>query len=388
MQRQGSQDADKAKETARSVLVFAEERAGLLVKKASDTIGFLHLSIQEFLSARYLAQRPFAERLTFVREYAEQLRWREPILYLIFLETNEGQVGQLLRAIEQAVITAPQGQHLRDALLADAVFSDFAHDPAVAWERCSGRLFDEAELTAWGGRQRHILTSGVDGLGSETVASLCAARIGRWVPNRHGYHRSSAIYAMQRWAASRHEACARALLNLLAADEEPTRRAAAEVLPLIVRPDGNTKEELKRLLKAAPSVDVVASTLYALGCGWAGDSDVAALAADAGSSSDPAVERQALRIRAMRKETDELDFQRFLKLNYSERPITGHMVGRGLIEHFAETRRTEFINWLADKIESKCDRDPHDLLPLIGSLILCDSQHPLVAPGLKEPARA
>ena len=383
MKRQGSQDTDKAEETARSVLVFGEERAGLLVKKASETIGFLHLSIQEFLSARYLAQRPFSDRLKFVREHAEKLRWREPILYLIFLETNEGQVGQLLRAIEQAAITTPQGQHLRDALLTDAVFSDFAHDPTVAHE-IAGRLFDEAELTAWGARQQHILTSGVDGLGSETVASLCATRIQCWVPNRHGYQRSSAIYAMQRWPASSHEACTRALLRLLAADEEPTRRAAAEILPQIVSPGFNTKEELKSLLKAAPSVDVVASTLYALGCGWAGDRDVAALAADARSSSDPAVQRQALRIRAMRKETDEQDFHRFLKLNYSERPLTGHMANRGLIEHFAETRRDEFITWLADEIELKYDRNLHDLVRLVGSLILCDPQHPLVAPGMND----
>jgi hypothetical protein len=181
MQRQGSQDQDAAEEVARSVLVFAEERAGLLVKKASGTIGFLHLSIQELLAARHLAQRPFAERIAFIRDNAEKPRWREPILYLLHLEKNEGQVGQLVEAIAHARISSMQGQYRRDALLTDAVFSDFAHDIGIAVSHAS-RLLEEVELEGWGERKRHILRSAVDGLASETVNQLRAIKIVRWAP--------------------------------------------------------------------------------------------------------------------------------------------------------------------------------------------------------------
>jgi predicted NACHT family NTPase len=94
MQRQGTENHDYAEVAARSVFAFAEERAGLLVKKASRAIGFLHLSIQEFLAARHLGQRPFSERIKFITEHAEKPRWREPILYLLYLEKNETQGGR------------------------------------------------------------------------------------------------------------------------------------------------------------------------------------------------------------------------------------------------------------------------------------------------------
>jgi hypothetical protein len=210
-QRQPSQDQDTAEEIAGSVIAFAEERAGLLVKKSSGTIGFLHLSIQEFLAARHLAQLPFEDRLRFVSLHAEQPRWREPILYLLFLEQNEGQVGELVETIAQAQVSSPQGQFHRDALLIDAVFSDFAHDIGVAAAHAS-RLLEEVELTSWGERRSHILRTAVDGLASEAVGYLCAEKIAQCVPNRHGYSRGEAFRTMPTWPSSVHTDCRRVLL--------------------------------------------------------------------------------------------------------------------------------------------------------------------------------
>jgi hypothetical protein len=292
MQRQGSQDQDGAEEIARSVLVFAEERAGLLVKKASGTIGFLHLSIQEFLAARHLAQRPLFDRLAFVQTNAENLRWREPILYSLYLEKNEGQVGQLVNAIAQAPTSSTQGQYRRDALLADAVFSDFAHDIGVAVAH-AGRLLEEAELAAWGERGRHILRGAVDGLASEAVSQLCAEKIARWTPNRHGYARAGALRMMPTWPPSTHADCRKVLLRSLAADEETTQRVAAEVLATIPQADGQTKADIKALLQAAPSVTVIVTALYALGYGWAYDADIGEIAAAARASPDPGIAREA-----------------------------------------------------------------------------------------------
>jgi hypothetical protein len=148
MRRHGSHNYDRSEEAARLVFAFAEERAGLLVKKASQAIGFLHLSIQEFLAARHLTQRSFSERVEFIIEHAEKPRWREPILYLLYLEKNETQVGELLRAIERATASTAYGKQVRDTLLTDAVFSDLAHDISVAQE-IAEQLLDAVELTGW-----------------------------------------------------------------------------------------------------------------------------------------------------------------------------------------------------------------------------------------------
>ena len=52
--RQQSTDQESAEAAARAIFSFTEERAGLLVNKAQGSIGFLHLSLHEYLAARHL----------------------------------------------------------------------------------------------------------------------------------------------------------------------------------------------------------------------------------------------------------------------------------------------------------------------------------------------
>jgi hypothetical protein len=246
------------------------------------------------------------------------------------------------------------------------------------------QLLDAAELTDWGERQRHTLLSAVDGLASETVADLCEARIRLWLPNRHGYGQASALYAMSDWPSATHAACRVVLLRSLSADEDLTRRAAAEMLVRLATPDGETKSRLRALLKAPPSITLIASSLHALGCGWANDPDVGELAAEAARAPDPGIALEGIRIRAKRNETDDEDFDRFFELTYSRDSPFGGMTNRRLIEHFAKATPVNFVERLAAKIDHLDDRNPYNLMPFIGSLILCDPLHRLVSPGMSD----
>ena len=137
------------------------------MNKAPGNIGFLHLSLQEYLAARHLLQLSASEKISFVSANASETRWREPILYLLSMAPNEAEAGQLVEAIENAPATDAPARDVRDALLTDAVFADFAHDLGTV-RRIAAKCFAEAELTAWGGRQRHLLSAAVDGLFSES----------------------------------------------------------------------------------------------------------------------------------------------------------------------------------------------------------------------------
>lgn len=381
IERLGTSNHEEAETLARSVLEFAEERAGLLVKKAARDIGFLHLSIQEFLAGRHLVQRSLAAKVAFIQAHAGEVRWREPILYLLYLVPGEVEIGELIRAIEQAPVSDAHAESVREALLTDAVFADLAHDIRVA-RKIAARLLSEAELTAWGARQRHLLSSVVDGLSSEAVAVICSAKIAEWMPNRHGYQRAAAIRAMGRWQPPLRQRCFEVFMRSLAADEPTTRVAAAEALSRFANEGTVAKHELLKLLKAAPSIETLASTLYALGCGWAMDADVGGVAAVARNAPDAAIAMEGLRIRAKRIETDDADFERFFATTYRRRPLMGGMASRDLIEHFAVTHRATFIARLHEAIDQKRDRNPHDLNPLIGSLVVCDPEDSYVAEGM------
>jgi hypothetical protein len=144
LQRQNTGDQDAAEASARAIFSFTEERAGLLVNKAPGNIGFLHLSLQEYLAARHLMQFSASDKIDFVSANAGVFRWREPILYLLAMTSNEADTGRLVEAIEKAQPKNVIEQAARDALLADAVFADFSHDLSVVRDIARRYLSDVA----------------------------------------------------------------------------------------------------------------------------------------------------------------------------------------------------------------------------------------------------
>lgn len=382
MQRQGHHDQDRAEIAARSVFQFAEERAGVLVKKAPQAIGFLHLSIQEFLVSRHISQFSFSDRIQFIRDNAEKAHWREPILCLLYLEQNETQVGELLQAIEGGLASTIIGQKIRDTLLVEAVFSDFAHDVTVV-RKIAQRILNVTELEGWGEQRRHILTSTVDGLTSEATGELCYTRLMRWLPDRHGYQVSAAIDEMPSWPKEIHEECCSILIRSLSSDNSHTRQAAAKTLPLL-HSTGATKDKLLAFLRVAPTIDTVASILYALGCGWGNDLEVSKIANCASVSQNPNVAMEGIRIRAKRNETNLEDLDRFVNLNFSNQSFWGVKTERELIEYFSKTHRSDFILALEQRLKRDDYHRRVDTTPIIGALILCDNSHPAISPELSK----
>jgi predicted NACHT family NTPase len=70
--------AREAKKLADDFIALMQQVAGLLVERGQDQFGFLHLTFQEYLAARYLAERK--NRWELLRPHLHQARWREVIL--------------------------------------------------------------------------------------------------------------------------------------------------------------------------------------------------------------------------------------------------------------------------------------------------------------------
>lgn len=374
--RQPDLGSERAEDIAREVFAFAQERAGLLAHKSTHEIGFLHLSFQEYLAARHISHSAFADRRVFVRQHASDLRWREPILYLLHLTSSEAEVRELLADIQAAPCDDEARRRARDTLLVDAVFADLAHDiPSVSL--LSDELFAELESSAAGKRERHLLSSVVDGLKSEAVGHRCRIKIAEWLPNRHGWHRAAALKAMTLWPERRWPECVPVLLRSLYADEESTQRAAAETLSVVARHDETLQHSMFKRVKDAPSATALASLLYGLCCGWPHDDKTGDIAAEARSASSLSVAMEAIRIRAVRGESDDADFNRY----FGTLLESVHFQGTAelwLTRHFAETQRVGFIRALEAAIGRPEQRRPYDLQSLTKALIVCDPGHPLV----------
>jgi hypothetical protein len=380
MSRTGSKDAEYADEQARAVFAFGEETAGLLVRKAQDSIGFLHRSLQEYFAGSHLAQLSLEARISFVRGHAGQPVWKEPILYLLYLLRSEQEVGLLIDAIDQEPMTDLGEASVRDALLTEATFADFAHDmPKV--RRVAERLFSEAEMQAWGTRQRELVAAVVDGLFSQSVSTLCAAKLGEWIPDYHGWGRQGAILALQNWDKAMHPACIPVLLRVLAGDLDYNSRAAGHVLAKFAGGDQEVRDRLLRLVHQPRSIETLRAALFTLGRGWGGDAHVGELAAALRRTPLAGLQFDAIRIRASRGEADLSDLDIFTELGF-KRDWISETVELDLVDYFAARHKAELLTRLESALNNS-ERRRFDIA-LVGTLIAADPHHERVEPLLRD----
>jgi hypothetical protein len=381
--RIGNGDVLQAEEQARTVFSFSEEVAGLLVKKAQNNIGFLHRSLQEYFAGAHLAQLPLDRRVAFIKNNASHTTWKEPLLYLLYLVRNEQEVGHLLEAIEHASVTDVAEEAIRDRLLAEATFADFAHDISKA-TKLAGRFFAEAELYAPLTRQRTLVAVTVDGLFSQSVSRLCAEKLAEWMPDYHGYGRPYAIRAMLKWNTSLHLACIPVLVRVLGGDLELAWRAAGEVLPVLANGDEEVKRTLLRLARQPKSIETLRAALHALASGWSEDTEVGELAANLRHTHPAGVQVEALRIRVARGEADLGDLESYAAIAFEPGAAHLEMVAPDLMRYFAARHKPELVARLETALERSGRRFD---VPLLGALIASDPTNRLIEPSLREVLR-
>lgn len=380
--RTGDPNLDLAEASARTVFSFSEESAGLLVKKAPDTIGFLHRLLQEYLVARKVVQFSLAEKIAFIKSRAAQSEWSEPILYLLYLVSNEQEAGQLVAAIEEAPASGVAEQSIRDALLTEAVFADFSHDlPTV--RRLADTLFAEAELFAWEARERQLLSAVTDGLFSQSLSVQCSQKLKEWMPDFHGSSRAGAVRGMRHWRNDMRVACMPYLLRTIAGENNYVWRESAQVLAEFAGGDNETKTTLLELLQRPRSVDTVQAALVALGLGWKGDADVAAIAQALRKSGDMGIQVEAIRIRAARDEADLSDLAIFAPMAFSrEERYSSAIFFPDLVSYFGKKYKAEVVAHIESGLTDA--KRNNDQTSLVGSLIAVDPTHRLIAPTLSE----
>jgi hypothetical protein len=381
MARNGNADRAVAEEQARSIFLFSEEVAGLLVKKATNNVGFLHRSLQEYFAGSHLSQKSLDDRVAFIKAHALQSVWKEPILYLLYLTRNEQEVGKLLEAIDQAPAPDVAGAAARDALLTEATFADFEHDlPKV--RALAERFFAEMELDAWGARQHSLFSAAVDGLFSQSVSGQCADKLREWIPDYHGWNRQAAVLAMRQWDNGMRPACIPVLLRILAGDLPNVARAAAEVIADVCKGDNEVKKTLLRLFHQPRSIETMHAAFIALGHGWAKDDDVGALALELRNTALAGLRIDAIRVRAERGEADLTDLTIFLGIAYGGDDFSSDVYARDLVEYFAGRHKAELLAHIEAALTDK--ERKRKQVALLGALILVDPSHRLVERNLRE----
>jgi HEAT repeat protein len=100
-------EPDRAAALAREFTDLIREQLGLLVERAPDEFRFLHLTIEEYLTARHLVAQGEEELMREVHSRRHHPRWQEPIqLALAFLSGSSGATAG--RVIKTAILAQEQ----------------------------------------------------------------------------------------------------------------------------------------------------------------------------------------------------------------------------------------------------------------------------------------
>ncbi|MGD9100432.1 MAG: HEAT repeat domain-containing protein [Anaerolineae bacterium] len=120
---QEGRGAEQATTLARDFVDLIREQSGLLVERGLEQYGFMHLTFEEYLAARYIAPR--RDSFVLLRPHLHDSRWHEVILLTAALlgYWDIKQAGEFVRAIHQAGSLYENVLH-RDLLLASRVLVD------------------------------------------------------------------------------------------------------------------------------------------------------------------------------------------------------------------------------------------------------------------------
>ncbi|TBB28159.1 NACHT domain-containing protein [Rhizobium ruizarguesonis] len=382
MHRTGSTNVDLAEEDARAIFVFSEETAGLLVRKTQKDVGFLHRSLQEYFAGAQLVQLPFDKRVSFIKDHAGQTIWKEPILYLLYLTSNEQEVGHLVESIALAMTDDVSEDAVRRDLLTEAVFADFAHDiPKV--QALAHQLFEEAELYAPDARQGTIASAAVNGLFSQSVSALCSAKLREWLPDYQGWSRMLAISAIRSWQPRIKKESVSTLVRILMSDHAYLSRTAGSVLAEIVNGDPKVKQLLLHLLRRPRSVNSLHAAMFTLGQGWGSDDDIGEIALRMRDYSDTDIKIDAIRIRCANDVADLEDLEIWSKLALDGNQLIAEgTLAPDIADYFARNHHPELMKRLVDILEKR--QYTGLKTPILHGFLIADPSHPLAISTLKE----
>jgi tetratricopeptide (TPR) repeat protein/energy-coupling factor transporter ATP-binding protein EcfA2 len=80
MAEQQGVDESTALELVRQFLRKVRETTGLFVERAPEVYGFMHLTFEEYFTARYIADNEIRDILALIEQHWHEPRWEEPIL--------------------------------------------------------------------------------------------------------------------------------------------------------------------------------------------------------------------------------------------------------------------------------------------------------------------
>ncbi len=304
----------EARRQAQTTIADLVTRFGVLVERSPQELGFVHLSIQEFLAAEAITRQPEREQLDWVSRVWMSPAWRECLVNWFGLQGSTGKKVFAGQAAARIVELGSAGEFERTQalqLLTDLACSDMGIPVSDARRIVQLAAVDVEESSFVQHRVALGRSLTVGALGS-TVRDECSALIRRWLPGRPSLQRAACLTALSNWKAS--DDLRATLVRGMLDEDGQCRRASGRSLVTVFAEDDNLLPLLKSFALHHVRPEVRAAAVRALGlkANWA---DEALLCANANlSTANAELLFEAVKTRVHQRKHDDDDFHRMSRL--------------------------------------------------------------------------
>lgn len=253
-----------AKRLARDIIEQLIGQYGLLVEPSPDDVGFVHLSIQEYLAAESVSRKADAEQLDWLEHVWLQPKWRECVTNWFGIQGargNKSLTGEAAKRLtkygQEDEWERLQSIELRIELSCTDLGIPISESRKAVQE--ATRSVETSPFSPHRAALAHYIALGALGSG---VRAECIAAVRRWVPGRPSYSRARLLRSFGAWRAS--DDLRETLLRGLQDEYIHCRLAALESLVKVFGSDQELGSTLNKLALHDPRPEVRAIGLKGL----------------------------------------------------------------------------------------------------------------------------
>jgi hypothetical protein len=258
----------EARRKALQLIQNIREGLGLLVERGIDELGFIHLTLQEYLAASMIATKPEAEQCAIMQAHWRDPRWSEVITSLLGLHgvirRDRRRVEALLDHLRNFAHSELDRLHVLP-LVAETVFGDLGLPPARA-RLLAEEIFEAIEELPFTHLQRNLAGIAVQGLHSEYLRETVTKRLTSWFPARHEFSRQRLLAEAISWEPA--EDLKKSLLVAIRDEGPGCRVAAARTLGKIFAGETALGAHLLAIARRGVRPELREAVLVALARGW------------------------------------------------------------------------------------------------------------------------
>lgn len=216
----------EADRLARDTMEQFQSQYGLLVERSPGEIGFVHLSIQEYLTAESISRKEESEQLEWLASVWLAPEWRECVTSWFGIHGARGNKSLTGRAADRLrkLGSAGEWQQLQSLELRTELACMDLGIPIGQSRKIVEEATRSVEISPFSLHRKALARSITLGAVGSSVSEACAAAIQSWIPGRPSFSRARLLECFKSWrpANDLREILLRGLY-----DEHPHCRVAA-----------------------------------------------------------------------------------------------------------------------------------------------------------------